>query len=62
MLALTGGAAGPWLMGRIVDATGAYAQAWSVAAAVAFMGVPLFLLAAPPNSLQREYGGVTSKP
>jgi MFS family permease len=55
MLALTGGAAGPWVVGRIVDTTGGYVVGWYVSAAVALAGVPLFLLAAPPASLYPEF-------
>jgi MFS family permease len=55
MLALTGGAAGPWVVGRVVDVTGGYVEGWYVSAAVALAGIPLFLLATPPATLQREF-------
>lgn len=55
MLALTGGAAGPWVVGRVVDATGGYVEGWYASAAVALAGIPLFLLATPPSSLYREF-------
>ena len=55
MLALTGGAAGPWVVGRIVDTTGGYVEGWYMSAAVALAGVPLFLFATPPASLYPEF-------
>ncbi|RJQ07200.1 MAG: MFS transporter [Dehalococcoidia bacterium] len=55
MLALTGGAAGPWAVGRVVDATGGYVEGWYLSAAVALAGIPLFLFAMPPSSLYREF-------
>lgn len=58
MLALTGGAAGPWVVGRLVDVTGGYVEGWYVTAAVALAGIPLFLLATPPVALQREFRDV----
>jgi len=42
----TGGAAGPWVVGRIVDIEGEYAAGWLVAAAVvALVGIPAALAA-----------------
>ncbi len=58
MLALTGGAAGPWAVGRVVDATGGYVEGWYLSAAVALAGIPLFLFALPPSALQREFRDV----
>ncbi len=58
MLALTGGAAGPWVVGYVVDATGGYVEGWYMSAAVALAGIPLFLLATPPSSLYREFRDV----
>ncbi|MFA7250495.1 MAG: MFS transporter [Dehalococcoidia bacterium] len=58
MLALTGGAAGPWVVGRVVDVTGGYVEGWYVSAAVALAGIPLFLLATPPAALQHEFRDV----
>jgi len=55
MLALTGGAAGPWAVGRVVDATGGYVEGWYLSAAVALAGIPLFLFAMPPSSLYGEF-------
>lgn len=55
MLALTGGAAGPWAVGRVVDATGGYVEGWYLSAAVALAGIPLFLFAMPPSALHREF-------
>lgn len=57
MLALTGGAAGPWAVGWIVDTSGGYVEGWYVGAAVALSGIPLFLLATPPLALQQEFRG-----
>ncbi len=55
MLALSGGAAGPWVVGRVVDSTGGYVEGWYLSAAVALAGIPLFLIAMPPSSLYREF-------
>lgn len=58
MLALTGGAAGPWAVGRVVDATGGYVEGWYLSAVVALAGIPLFLFAMPPSALHREFRDV----
>jgi MFS family permease len=55
MLALTGGAAGPWAVGRVVDATGGYVEGWYASAVVALLAIPLFLLARPPSALIEEF-------
>jgi MFS family permease len=54
----TGGAAGPWVVGRIVDINGEYAAGWLVAGAVvAMVGIPAALAAAPPTALRDRYRG-----
>ena len=51
----TGGSLGPWLVGYIVDVTGAYQPGWYVAAAAALLSVPLMLLATAPHRLVEQY-------
>jgi len=52
----TGGAAGPWVVGRIVDIEGEYAAGWLVAAAVvALVGIPAALAATPPTALRDRH-------
>jgi MFS transporter, OFA family, oxalate/formate antiporter len=46
---------GPWLVGALVDATGAYTVGWLVCAAFAALSVPLMLLATPPHRLIETY-------
>jgi MFS family permease len=54
----TGGAAGPWVVGRIVDIEGEYAAGWLVAAAVvALVGIPAALAATPPTALRARHDG-----
>jgi MFS family permease len=54
----TGGAAGPWVVGRIVDINGEYAAGWLVAGAVvAMVGIPAALAAAPPTALRDKHRG-----
>ena len=48
LIAHTGGALGPWVVGLVVDASGGYAAGWYLSAAVALIAVPLFLNARPP--------------
>ena len=48
---MTAGAViGPWVVGRTVDATGTYTLGWAIAAAVAWLAVPILLAARPPGS------------
>ena len=48
---MTAGAViGPWVVGRTVDATGTYTLGWAIAAAVAWLAVPILLAARPPDS------------
>ena len=48
---MTAGAViGPWVVGRTVDATGTYTLGWAIAAAVAWLAVPVLLAAHPPGS------------
>jgi len=48
LIAHTGGALGPWVVGLAVDASGGYAAGWYLSATLALMAVPLFLIASPP--------------
>ncbi len=43
-----GAVIGPWVVGRTVDATGTYTLGWAIAAAVAWLAVPVLLAARPP--------------
>ena len=46
---MTAGAViGPWVVGRTVDATGSYTLGWTIAAAVAWLAVPILLAVRPP--------------
>ena len=48
---MTAGAViGPWVVGRTVDATGTYTLGWAIAAAVAWLAVPVLLAARPPGA------------
>ncbi|MFA7249200.1 MAG: MFS transporter [Dehalococcoidia bacterium] len=51
----TGGAVGPWVVGRIVDATGVYQLGWYTAAGAALLSIPLVLLATAPHRLAEHY-------
>lgn len=55
LLNTTGGALGPWAVGSIVDATGAYQAGWYLAAAVGLIAAPLMLMAVPPRALVERY-------
>ncbi|MDA0256128.1 MAG: MFS transporter [Chloroflexi bacterium] len=56
----TGGAAGPWVVGRIVDIDGDYTAGWLVAAAVvAMVGIPAALAASPPTALRDRHSGTS---
>lgn len=57
----TGGALGPWAVGRIVDVTGAYTAGWFLAGAVGFVAAPLALLALPPRTLADEYRALAAE-
>ena len=46
---------GPWLVGALVDETGAYTVGWLECAAFAALSVPLMLLAIPPHGLIEAY-------
>jgi len=55
-LSTTGGAAGPWVVGRIVDVEGDYTMGWVIAAiVVAVVGVPAALAATAPSKLRAEH-------
>ncbi|MGE3857146.1 MAG: MFS transporter [Dehalococcoidia bacterium] len=56
LVTTTGGAAGPWFVGRMVDVTGAYALGWWVCAGLAVLAIPLLLLSTPPAALIARYG------
>jgi len=51
----TGGALGPWAVGRIVDVTGQYEMGWYLAAGVGLLAAPLVMMAAPPHELAARY-------
>ena len=51
----TGGALGPFVVGWIVDVTGAYTLGWYIAAGVGLLAVPLVLMATPPHALIERY-------
>lgn len=55
VIGTTGGSIGPWVVGRIVDVTGAYQLGWYVAAAAALLSVPLIMLATLPERLIEEH-------
>ena len=49
----TGGAAGAWLIGLLVDANdGSYSTAWWLAAGITVLAIPASLIARPPVELQ----------
>jgi MFS family permease len=55
-LSTTGGAAGPWVVGRIVDVNGDYTLGWVIAAAVvAAVGIPAALAATTPTKLVERH-------
>jgi MFS family permease len=55
-ISTTGGAAGPWLVGYLVDVNGNYTEGWLISAAVvALVGVPAILFATPPIHLISRY-------
>lgn len=51
----SGGAVGPWVVGRVVDVTGSYDNGWYISTAVTALAVPLFLLSTPPTALADQY-------
>lgn len=52
----TGGAAGPWVIGRLVDVNGDYTAGWIIAAiVVAVVGIPAALVATAPSELRDRY-------
>jgi cyanate permease len=60
-LSTTGGAAGPWVVGRIVDVNGDYTLGWVIAAAVvAAVGIPAALAATTPTRLVERHRPVAS--
>ena len=55
-ISTTGGAAGPWIVGYLVDVNGDYTAGWLISAAVvALVGIPAILFATPPTSLITRY-------
>lgn len=52
---MTGGALGPWTVGRLVDLTGSYDLGWMAAGLATALAVPLFLLSRMPEDLAHEY-------
>ncbi len=60
-LSTTGGAVGPWVVGRVVDLEGDYTVGWLIAAVVvAAVGVPAALAATTPTALRDEYRGAAT--
>ena len=57
LVTTTGGAIGPWVVGRSVDVTGSYALGWWICAALAILAIPLLLLSAAPTALIERYRG-----
>lgn len=55
LLNTTGGALGPWVVGRIVDVTGGYREGWLIVAGVCLLAVPFALIATPPHALMARY-------
>jgi OFA family oxalate/formate antiporter-like MFS transporter len=51
LVTTTGGAVGPWVVGRVVDVTGNYAVGWWLCAAMAVIAIPLLLVSTPPAAL-----------
>ena len=52
----TGGAGGPWVIGRLVDLNGDYTLGWVIAAlVVAGVGIPAALVATVPGDLRQRY-------
>ncbi len=51
----TGGALGPWVVGRVVDVTGRYEEGWVISAAMAVLAIPLLLLSTPPTALMEQH-------
>jgi cyanate permease len=55
-ISTTGAAAGPWLVGYLVDVNGNYTEGWLISAAVvALVGVPAILFATPLTHLITRY-------
>ena len=59
LVTTTGGAVGPWVVGRMVDLSGHYAEGWVVCAAMAALAIPLLLLSTPPTALIEQYRGTS---
>jgi len=57
LVTTTGGALGPWVVGRVVDVTGTYALGWWACAALAIVAIPLLLLSTPPAALIARHRG-----
>ena len=51
----SGGAIGPWVVGRVVDVTGSYDNGWYISMGVTALAIPLFLLSMPPTTLASQY-------
>jgi cyanate permease len=47
LVAIVGGAAGPWVMGALYDATGSYTLAWWIAIGCSGLSAGTIWLAAP---------------
>lgn len=57
----SGGAAGPWVVGRLVDTQGDYTMGWIISAiVVAAVGIPAILGANTPTALRDEYRSVAT--
>ena len=57
-ISTTGGAAGPWVVGRLVDIDGDYTMGWIISAiVVAAVGIPAILGATTPTTLRDQHRG-----
>jgi len=60
-ISTTGGAAGPWVVGRLVDVQGDYTMGWIIAAiVVAVVGIPSILGSTTPTALRDQYRGAAT--
>lgn len=62
LVTTTGGAAGPWVVGWMVDVSGSYMQGWLVCVVMAVVAIPLLLLSSPPTALIARYRPTVSEP
>lgn len=60
LVTTTGGAAGPWVVGWLVDVSGSYMQGWLVCTVMAVIAIPLLLLSTPPTALIERHRPVAS--